>query len=343
MKDPIEVAAWIEDEYMRQLSHKCQVWPPRSNRASEIAHPCTRYLVLDRTRGAEAKPPSPEIQAIFELGKLIERATVAELISELGIEWVWGQRGFDDTALQISGMLDGGVELAHREVLPGEIKSTQGTIFDSIRSGAAGVHDMLNNRTWMVRKWIGQMIIYLHLTGESAGLMILRDKWFWRIRVVPVVASMDIVRREMQRLIKRAEAVNKHLAEGTVPERIEYREAVCGRCKLKMVCMPGLQGEGLDIVADEKLVELMLERDELDGHFRRYKEVDEAVKAALRSLGREVIVGGLWVAKNATYTRRKMKASDETFDVTRTTITKLEKPLLPLAAVEKITEENDDE
>jgi len=338
--DPVEVAAWIEDEYRRTLEQKCRVFPPRSNRASEIAHPCTRYLVLDRTRGDEARPPSPELQAIFELGKLIERATVSELIRELGIEWVWAQRPFNDDELQVGGMLDGGVELGHREVLPGEIKSTQGTIFDSIRPGIEGLHDMLNNRNWMVRKWVGQMIMYLHLTGERAGLMVIRDKWFWRIRVVPVIA--ELVQPEMKRLVEKAKTVNQHIADGTVPGRIDYKEAVCGRCKLKMVCMPDLQGEGLDVVADEKLVELMHERDELENQFRRFKEVDEAVKAAIRSLGREVIIGGLWTAKNATYMRRKMKATDEEYEVTRTTITKLDRPLLPLKAVEK-TREDDNE
>ena len=335
MTDPVEIAAWVEEEYMAALARKCRVYPPRSNRASELGHPCARYQVLDRTRGDEAEPPSPALQAIFEFGKIVERATVSELLTEVGLEWVWTQRPFSDDQLQVSGMLDGGIEVGHRDVLPAEIKSTQGTIFDSIRPGLDGLHDMLTSRNWMVRKWIAQIIIYLHLTGERAGMMVIRDKWFWRLRVVPVPADHEAVRREMARLVDRAKEVNEHIAAGTLPDRIEYSATLCGRCKLRRVCMPAIEGEGIDVVDDESLIAMMEERDELAAQARRYKEVDAAVKEALKSLGDEIIVGGRWLAKNTTSIRKRMVATGEEYETRICRITKLDRPLVPLRPLER--------
>lgn len=328
----IELAAGIEAAYQQRLTTKRRVSQSASNRASNIGHPCVRYLVLSRTRGNEFRLPDPGLQSVFDMGNHVERATVAEL-GEIGFEWIWAQRPFVDAKHQLSGHIDGAVSTKEGRIVPAEIKSMQGSHFDRIRSGIAGLHDLLNAKQFWIRKYPVQVAMYLHLTQEPLGVIILRDKWFWRLKAIPIPLS------EVHDLVAEAlitcDMVNGYIANDVVPARIEYDRDICGRCDARDICLPGMTGEGAALLEDEELREKLSELSSLAGYAKRHEtlkeEVSDELKLRLASLGvKEAVVANAYVASLSTQPRKRMKATGEEYTITTLRLSELEAPLVGL-------------
>ena len=53
---------------------KVRIWPCHVNRASNLGHPCERYLVYSRTAWDKKAPHEWELQVVFDEGNNQERA-----------------------------------------------------------------------------------------------------------------------------------------------------------------------------------------------------------------------------------------------------------------------------
>lgn len=328
--ESVTLALEIEDRYRKWLEGKRRAYTSPHNYASEMGHPCARYLVYKRISGDRFELPDVGLQSIFDQGSHVEKATVAEL-GELGYEWVWGQRPFKDEARQISGRIDGGISKTHRSVLPGEIKSMQGTAWQAIRPGLGGLRDVLNHRSWFIRKYPVQIGLYLYMSNEPEGILVLRDKWYWRLRITPV--PFDMVRGVVEEALTKADVVNAHVKAGTLPDRIDYDRDICGRCAARMICLPGMTGAGAGFLDDVELVEMLMEYDKLSDYARRHEALKDELKDELNrrmeALGvREAVIGNRFVATLKTIRRKRMQATGEEYDSTSLTMKPLEVPLV---------------
>jgi len=83
--------------------------PGLSNRASELGHPCLRYLVYRRTAWEHAAPPDGDSISIFAEGDLHEAALLRELV-DAGIEVTEQQAPLHSRTLNITGHMDGVIQ-----------------------------------------------------------------------------------------------------------------------------------------------------------------------------------------------------------------------------------------
>lgn len=315
-----DVVAKLEKDFEGIAERERDIWPVSHNRASELGHPCLRYLFYLRDRWQDQDLPTTGLQKIFAQGRAIEREVIKEVM-ETGMEWVWGQRAYVDSLHCISGKIDGGVSPSHNVVIPAEIKSMQGPDFDRIHS----LQDFAHHPKWYVRKYPTQIGLYLYLSGEKEGIIILKDKWYWRTKFIPV--TMDDVKPYVDQALADAEIVNDHLSRDVVPERMEYDDQICGRCRFKTICLPPFTGRGTAFIDDEKLLEDLDIWNSLKVLLSEFNALDKSIKKRVRQFGEEALVGGQFVISNKVYKKKRLKATGEMYDCTVTRIRKLEEPV----------------
>ena len=90
------------DEY---VAAQRKISPQHVNRASNLGHPCLRYLVYCRTRWQDMTLHPVSLQYIF-MGGQAEEADGVKLLHEAGIEIIEQQKSFFWKEYQISGHLD---------------------------------------------------------------------------------------------------------------------------------------------------------------------------------------------------------------------------------------------
>jgi len=172
------------------------------------------------------------------------------------------------------------------------------------------IADMLNARQPWLRKYPGQLLTYLLLEEQPVGIFVLKNKVRGALKYLPMVLDewLDLG----ERLLRLCEEVNRHLAEDSEPPVTGYEEAVCGRCRARMVCLPGEAGPGAIPIIEEEMAEALARREELKPLAEEYAEVDglvkEKAKAAAEVDGDLVCADWLLSVKTV---RREMKAQAE--------------------------------
>lgn len=252
---------------------KIKMWPCRSNRASEMGHPCERYLVYLRTHGNERLPHDLGLQYIFDEGNLHEEAVLNDL-RKAGLKVIEQQRAFEWPEYQITGHIDGKV-VEEEIVLPIEIKSMNPYIWQTIDS----LNDLLDSKFFWCRKYPAQMYLYLLMDNKEQGAFILKNKTTGRLKQIDVQLDFEYA----ESLLKKAENINKHIASNTLPEGIELDENTCGRCSFNHVCLPDRDfGDELKLSNDPVLLERLERRESLSAAYKEYQVVDKEVKGKLK-------------------------------------------------------------
>ena len=278
-----DIAAKVLEAKGRKASNR----PVHVNHASEIGHPCERYLVLLRTNWKDRKIHSAQTECIFEAGRVMEGVSLRDL-EEAGFQVIEQQRTFDWPALQLTGHLDAKVVIDGK-AYPWEVKSLNH--FDWLKMNS--FEDFIHARKYWLRKYPAQMTTYLLLTGSELGAIYLKDKATWLPKVIWIRLDYDYA----ESLLKKVERVNEHVKNGTRPEGIND-PLICGDCPLNHVCLPAVTNEPLEMLDDEELLDKLKRRDELSNAHFEYLEIDEEVKAQIK--GRKIAVGdylitGRWV------------------------------------------------
>jgi len=318
-----DIATEMNEAILSHVKALGKVSPCRSNRASEIGHPCLRYLCYTRVAWRDKSVPDPTLQIIFNDGNLHERATT-RIIEDAGYEIAETQKSFEWPLHQITGHIDGKVYArveGKRESIPIEIKSCNDATFRTINSQ----EDLYSGKRFWVEKWGGQIQTYLLLDDKPHGLLILKNKapaGVFPIKVIPI--SLDYERAE--RLIQRAEAVNEvvevwvaeeaksgtspEALEALLPERVSPDEALCGRCPFLHRCM-GVRtfGPELIILTEDELLDLAIRREELYPLQAEYKEKDKRLKTALKNLGENFLIGDQFQARVTTSSNGAQRVS----------------------------------
>ena len=274
----------IVEKVLEAKARKIKQWPVNSNRASELGHECLKYLVLNRTRWEEKTLHNAKLQMIFDMGKMVEESVMQDL-REAGFVIVEQQRPFSWAKYQITGSIDCKIAIDGK-TYPTEIKSAAPFSFNSINS----IEDMKRHKWHYMRKYPAQLTLYLLMDGKDRGLFIFKNKSTGELKEIFLDLDYDFA----ESLIKKAEAINKHVAEGTLPEPMEYSEEICADCPFVHLCLPDRIGKEVEIVEDGRLLELLNRYAELKPVAKEYEDVDSQIKKLVE--GREkIIVGNFFI------------------------------------------------
>jgi CRISPR/Cas system-associated exonuclease Cas4 (RecB family) len=272
------------------------IWPIRTNRASNMGDPCLRRLVYERTAWQSKKLHDLGLQYIFDLGREQEEAVLRDL-SEAGIRVVEQQRPFDWERYQISGHIDGRV-VSNGNSIPIEIKGFSPWNWGAINS----VADMLHSKAVYMQKYPAQMTLYLLMDNKEEGAFLLRNKTTGRLKQIPITLDYEYG----EALIKQAEAINKHIAEDTLPDHAE-NQALCDDCSFDHICLPEINREA-SLVLDPELEGMLDRRGELKASVSEYEELDKEIKKTLAARP-ETIVGN-WLCRGKWVERKGYSVQD---------------------------------
>jgi len=270
----------VKDIY-RQKERKIKVMPCHANRASELGHECLRYLVLNRTHWQDKKPHDIGLQLIFDEGNHQEDIVIRDLL-EAGIKVTEQQKAFEWRDVQITGHLDLTVETDGYKG-PIEIKSMNPHIFDSINS----LEDF-RKYPWTAR-YFAQMQIYLLMNNSERGYFLLKNKSTGQLKQIEIRLDYEYA----EGLLQKAETINRHIAEETLPDHIKNPDA-CKSCAFfGHVSNPPLEFEAQVISDDIELIEMIDLRAELEPGKKEFDALDKKIKSRFKS---EEYVGQQFVA-----------------------------------------------
>ena len=272
----------IVEKILKAKQAKIKQYPVNANRASELGHECLRYLVLNRTRWQEKALHDARLQMIFDMGRMVEDVVQQDL-REAGFTIVEQQRPFSWPKYQITGSID--MKLAiDGETFPTEIKSAAPYSFESINS----IEDMKRHKYHYMRKYPAQLTLYLLMDGKERGLFLFKNKSTGELKEI----WMDLDYDFGESLIKKAELINQHVAEGTLPEPMDFNEKICPECPFVHICLPDRIGKEVEVLDDDRLLELLTKYEALKPQAKEFEQVDDELKKLLN--GRDKLLVGNW-------------------------------------------------
>ena len=275
----------IADKVLKKKVEAFSLSSYQTNRASDIGHPCLRYLVLCRTRWQEAqKPPEGKI-ILFAEGEKQEREVLRDL-EDAGFKIIHQQRPLFSRELNLIGHVDGVIQDADH-LIPIEIKAVNPTTFSRIED----FHTLLTARNWWEKKWAWQIQAYLLLGEFSKGVLLLKNKLTGEIKDIEIPRDEEMI----ELIRKKCFLIEEYVKEEQLPEPDEdLDERVCHDCPFNHICTR-------DIVRDtstyfweeEEVIELLEEREKLKEAHERYLEVDKRLTEIFQ--GVEMAICGDWV------------------------------------------------
>lgn len=294
-----------------------------SNWASEIGHPCARFLAYARLHWRERQPL--EIDGLYrvEAGSDEERK-IKHRLEAAGFEVTMAQQHFSWPEYEISGRIDGKVlapVFGKKRPVPIEVKMVSAQYWDKLRS----VDDVRTSRAWWIRKYVSQLNLYLFMDNSEGGFLILCSPGK-RPRILPMLPNYDLADADLAK----ARLVNKYVAAGTLPEPMPYDFSVCEMCDFNHLC-PQLKALGSSWIeiqdGDTPELEFYLELKEAKKKFEQlHARLVGDNKKPGKYFGKNAIAGAIEISSSQRRMTKypvpeEIKAQyKETYDITTTSI-----------------------
>lgn len=287
------------EQRARRLQAHSRPWQPAMTPATSLGYACERRSVYQRTSPEKAQPVGEELASIFEEGNLHQKDVRAELLA-LGYEVVEAEVNFKDPRLEISGTIDGKIEVLDpnarhgRRRIPVEIKSTAGSPPVDEQAWRASENALL-------RRYYAQLQTYLYLTNSPEGLGIFKEKitGLWSV----VAVSLDYA--YVEGLLQRAERIRDAVrlvhdgGDDLLPARLADRSE-CNGCPFKdTACHPADAAvDPLLLAEDDGLLAQLVEREACDPAATRFDQLDKRVKERFKlTAGERFVVGGHYLVE----------------------------------------------
>ena len=252
----IDIVAKLDEYTETQI----RVFPCHTNRASSIGVECLRQLVYYRTNWKDARKPDVRLQRIFNLGNEVEKITILRLMNA-GVQIIRTQEPLSFPEHQLTGHPDGVlVDPETKEEYPFDVKSMSPFVFVKINEESD-----LERFSW-TKKYKAQLMVYMHAIGSKKGVLILVNKSTGEEKVMWIDYDGDYV----QALFAKADEVNKHVAAGTLPERIGFCDECSEYCPFLTICIPDVVYDAPEFATDP----------ELEAMIARWKEIKAVAKEA---------------------------------------------------------------
>jgi len=235
-----------------RIGYSAPTRPPavaKSNHASTLGDVCERLLVLRRTRGHEAVPISPGLAGIFETGNLLTPIFLERVFNPFGRKqapaWeVREQERVPNDALyaklNIGLRIDG---VRHVSCMDGrwypwnltEFKTMNPNLFQGIRT----LDDL--HKGGYTAKYMDQVLLGMFacdLVEHPGWLVLINKSSLYECRIIEVPFDYGRV----EQLLKRAERINGHVADKTLPAQ-PNTIGKCITCEMLPICNPRLVGD----------------------------------------------------------------------------------------------------
>jgi len=264
----------IIEKIYAEKARKIKNNPCHSNRASNLGDPCLRRLVYERTNWQDKQLYDINTQLIFDEGNNQEKIVIRDLL-DAGIEIFEQQRSFEIRDLQISGRMDLKVKVpGDPHLYPAEIKSMSDHIFLKINS----INDFYILPYPWLKKYPGQLILYMLDSEEDRGVFILKNKSTGALKEIWIEMDWNLA----DLLLKKAEEINKHIKAGTYPEKINNLD-ICNKCPFNHICLPD-QSFGPEFSQDQRnqLIDLTARINELKEYYLEYESLNKKLKELLK-------------------------------------------------------------
>jgi CRISPR/Cas system-associated exonuclease Cas4 (RecB family) len=249
-----------------------------------------------RTRWEDIPGASADLQARFDTGKALHQVC-EETFREAGFQVYTSPDPLEDKELQVSGRMDFEIALDDTKPIPVEIKSVEDWDIDKYH----GVEDMLNGK-WWVRGYLAQLGLYCWMRNREKGILHLRSLKRWRNIELSILDEKVI--GFVQELMEKLKTVNQHIGNGTLPDRIEWDDSICGKCNAKHICLPEEKISNGEVLLDEELEAMLERREELSSAKREFEELDKEIKSKVKEkpkvLVGNFIIEGKWQERKET-------------------------------------------
>ena len=306
-------AGYIAEKISDFVKSEIKVYPVNNLRASNIGHPCERYLYLLIKHWDEQQPHDESLQNIFDFGNSVEEYTIKKL-KDAGLEIITPtQRSWKVENPFITGREDIRIkDPEDGQLYPAEIKGLSPFEWERLNS----IEDFYNSKRYYVRGYPSQLMVYCWKFEKEKGFFVLTNKLTGRIKIIEVPFDWD----RADALLKKGERVYTALADKTgktIPKACDDI-TVCEECAMRHLCSAAIERPEMDI-DDGELEALIDRKGELAAAYKEYNETNDKIKAAVGD--RDKVLAGKYVvtAKNIEKKEYVVKARTER----RVTVTRL--------------------
>jgi hypothetical protein len=211
------------------------------NWASELHHPCDRFLVYARLNWRDRK--SKTVDSLFRLKEGSEQEDkLSDLLAKAGFRLKLGQLPLQWDKFQIRGRIDGAIPTTGRKEYPAEVKSVSPWYWDS----TATIGKIREHNKFWINRICSQLNLYLLMKDAPGGFLILVT-FGKKPRILPMLLDYELGELDIQQ----AERVNKLVAKEKLPGRIKYASDICGLCDFDHICQPLQFAEIRDVQEEE--------------------------------------------------------------------------------------------
>lgn len=286
-------ASVIKEKINEATAAKIQIYPCHNLRASNIGHPCERYLYLLIKHWDQQKPIDVSTQNIFDLGNKIEEYAISKF-KEAGFEVITpAVRNWKIDDPYITGREDFMLKNPENgELIPVEVKGISPFEFDKLNT----IQDFLNSKRHYIRGYPMQLLTYMWKYSKSLGLFAIVNKLTGEVK--PINLFLKDHEQLMLDMLEKAGRVNKAVKEDKMPEPIND-PSVCEYCPLAHICGHST-AVPVDVEVDDELDDLIDERDSLKESKKKYEELDDEIKAKVGE--REKVLSGKYLITVSTST-----------------------------------------
>jgi CRISPR/Cas system-associated exonuclease Cas4 (RecB family) len=277
-------ADYIAGKISAFVQSEIKVYPCEHLRASNIGHPCERYLYLLIKHWEEVKPHDEGLQNIFDFGNSVEAYTIQKL-KDAGLEVITPtQRSWKVLNPLITGREDIRIKDPETgQLYPAEIKGLSPMEWERLN----GIDDFYTSKRYYVRGYPAQLMVYCWKFEKEIGFFVLTNKLTGEIKIIDV--PFDWQRADA--LLKKGERIYKALETDTPPDSCDDI-SVCESCGLRHICTAAIDRAEMEI--DDGELEAAIDRkNELSPAYREYQEIGERIKRIVGE--REKVLAGQYV------------------------------------------------
>lgn len=248
---------------------KIKLYPCNNLRASNVGHPCERYLYLSIKNWEDKRLYNETTQCIFDLGNKIEEYVI-QTLKDAGFEVITPTvRAWKVEKPLITGREDLRIKLEDGQFYPVEVKGLSPQEWEKLNS----VQDFLNSKRYYVRAYPAQLYIYMYQFGKEKGYFALCNKLTGEIKLIEVPFDYEYA----EKILQKAERIYKCLQKNELPQSCDDI-SVCEYCDLAHVCTANIKRVETDVDTTGELDELIDKKQELAPAYREYSEINDKIK-----------------------------------------------------------------
>lgn len=292
----------INGKLFKAKADKIRVSPCLHLRASNVGHPCERYLYLLIKHWDEQKTHDVGLQNIFDLGNTLEAHTIQN-IKEAGFEVVtpsvrsWQ---IDVKGGVITGREDIRIKDENGELIPVEIKGLSPYDYNKLNC----VGDFLKSKKAHIRAYPAQLYIYMLKFGKEKAFFALTNKLTGETKFIDVPFDYDLG----EQFLSKAERIYKALQDEEPPQACEDI-AFCEGCPLAHICGE-CRRTATDIDVDGELDDLINRKESLNESKTEYEQIDAEIKKRVGE--REKVLTGQYIIERKAVHKKAFTVPEST-------------------------------